>query len=82
MTVDKILNDRKITHGSFTDNSRVSQGLKAIIRQELDPSANTVHREALEAICLKISRICQNPNFKDHWDDIAGYATLASKKCE
>ncbi|WP_257617167.1 hypothetical protein [Campylobacter pinnipediorum] len=34
-------------------------------------------------IAHKIARILAgNPNYKDHWDDIAGYATLVSKELE
>jgi hypothetical protein len=37
-------------------------------------------REALDMIAHKIGRILAgNPMYKDHWDDIAGYATLVSK---
>ena len=33
-------------------------------------------------IALKLSRILSGQsNFKDHWDDIAGYAKLASEAC-
>jgi hypothetical protein len=34
-------------------------------------------REALHMIAHKMGRIATgNPNIKDHWADIAGYATL------
>ena len=34
-------------------------------------------------IALKLSRILSGQaNFKDHWDDISGYAKLASEACE
>jgi len=33
-------------------------------------------------IALKLSRILSGQaDFKDHWDDIAGYAKLASEVC-
>ena len=33
-------------------------------------------------IALKLSRILSGQsNFKDHWDDIAGYAKLGSEAC-
>jgi hypothetical protein len=42
-----------------------------------------VHREALDMIALKLSRILSGQaNFKDHWDDIAGYAKLGSEACK
>ena len=39
-------------------------------------------KEALDMIAHKIGRICAgNPNFKDHWADIAGYAQLVADRC-
>jgi len=39
------------------------------------------HFLALEMISLKLARIiCGDPNFADHWDDIAGYAELGKGK--
>lgn len=82
-TTEAILKERGKTHGDFADNAKVSQELKFIIRTNLGVSELTyVQREALDMICLKVSRILSNPNVKDHWDDIAGYATLASKDLE
>jgi hypothetical protein len=35
------------------------------------------HRESLDLIATKIARILSgNPNDKDHWVDVAGYANL------
>lgn len=40
-----------------------------------------VHMEAIEMIFHKIGRIgAGNPNFVDHWEDIAGYATLVAQR--
>jgi hypothetical protein len=37
--------------------------------------------EALEMIAHKIGRIIAgDPDFDDHWDDIAGYAKIANKE--
>ena len=39
--------------------------------------------EALEMICHKIARIVAgDPDFADHWRDIAGYATLVANELE
>jgi hypothetical protein len=35
--------------------------------------------EALDMIASKLSRIMCNPNHKDSWHDIAGYATLVEE---
>ena len=83
MSVDKLLTERNSTHGDFSANALVSQSLKYIIRSYSSGMPSQIQREALDMICLKISRIVTgDPNFKDHWDDIAGYATLAAKDCK
>ena len=39
-------------------------------------------RESLDMIAHKIGRILAgDPDFRDHWDDIAGYAKLVADKC-
>ena len=78
---DPLLVEREKTHGSFKENAAISQLLKSIFAGKMGD--NTVHREALDMIALKLSRILSGQaNFKDHWDDIAGYAKLGSEACE
>lgn len=83
-TVAGVLNDRQTTHGDYRENARISQHLKDFIR-----SADGWHqltndmRESLDMTCLKVSRILSGrPTTKDHWVDIAGYATLVSDELE
>ena len=78
---EKLLDERNKTHGSFLINSRVSQGLKEIVRSEPTyQQLNIVHREALDHMFGKIGRIMAGqPTFDDHWDDVAGYAQLPKK---
>lgn len=82
MTVEGILAQRQKTHGDFKSHAELSQALKHIVclrRYKLTVS----QMEALEMICHKIARILNgDPDHKDHWDDIAGYATLVSKQLE
>ena len=79
---DPILIERQKTHGSFELNADISQQLKYIFDSYLQ-GAKPVHREALDMIALKLSRILSGQaNFKDHWDDIAGYAKLGAEACE
>lgn len=79
MKTEEILAERKTTHGDFSDNARISQELKATLHCE-NADLTDVQKEVLDMICLKLSRIVCNPNFKDHWDDIAGYAKLAADR--
>ena len=79
---ENILQERQKVHGDFQADAYTAQSLKDILH--LSPNWETltvVQREALEMICTKLGRIVVgNPNHQDHWDDIAGYALLVSKR--
>jgi hypothetical protein len=77
---EAILAQRGGTHGRFEDNAHHSQLLKTYVRTVGAEKLSAVQAEALDMILHKISRaLAGNPNVIDHWDDIAGYATLVSK---
>ena len=81
-STEEILKERGKTHGDFTDNARVMQGLKNVIwREDGWAKLTDVQREALEMILHKCGRIISgNPNEPDHWQDIAGYAKLVVER--
>lgn len=81
MSTEQLLNERDKTHGSFIVNGRVSQKLKEVFRNEQGwEDLAPIHREAIDHICGKFGRIMAGqPTFDDHWDDIAGYASLPKK---
>lgn len=81
-STEEILAERGKTHGDFTVHARVAQSLKNVIRVEHGfENMNSVQVEAIDMIMHKIGRIVAgNPNHHDHWDDIAGYAILVSKR--
>lgn len=80
--VQQILTERRSQHGDFTDHARVTQSLKNVVRVEHGFERLTnVQVEAIDMILHKIGRILAgDPNHHDHWDDIAGYATLVSQR--
>ena len=83
--VQETLNARGARYGDFTDNARISQRIKDAIFYEEDRAANLSHvqREALEMIAQKIARILNgDPNYRDNWHDIQGYARLAEERCK
>ena len=82
MTTEDILEERAGTHGSFKDNARISQAIKALfVAQPGWHSLTPVQREALDMVALKASRILSgHANEADHWFDISGYAQLAAKE--
>lgn len=82
MQRDPLLQSREKTHGSFARNADIAQKLKGGFRENGYLTMKAVQREALDMIALKLSRILSGQaDFRDHWDDIAGYAKLASEVC-
>jgi hypothetical protein len=78
---ETLLNERNTTHGAFTENARISQGIKRVMYTSKNwNEMNDVHREALEYIAGKIGRILSGQwDFDDSFEDIAGYAKLPKK---
>lgn len=82
MEIRDILNERQETYGDFGDVSSCSQDLKRVIKSFDKGKIHPFQQEALDMICNKISRIiCGDPEYKDSWVDIAGYATLSADRC-
>jgi len=76
MNAKELTEERGTTHGNFSANARVSQELKAIIHCENSDMTN-VQREAIDMICMKLSRIASgHAHFADHWQDVQGYCQL------
>lgn len=78
--VDELLAERRVTHGAFGSHAEITQALK--YHMHITPHWNSLmpyQKEALEMIVHKIGRVLNGrPDYKDHWDDIAGYAQLVS----
>ncbi len=80
-SVDKIIRDRGKRYGDFSDNASVAQELKFVTHNSSNwDLLSDVQKEALDMIAAKISRILNgDPNYKDSWQDISGYASLVVK---
>lgn len=78
-----LITERGKTHGDFTDHANITQQLKFAMEQnEGWLRLNSCQRESLHMIAHKIGRILAgDPDFRDHWDDIAGYARLVAERC-
>lgn len=77
-----ILQEREETHGDFEMKSiwiqEIMENLVGLDSWE-DMSAD--QRESIHMILVKLSRILYGKHdHVDHWDDIAGYATLVVNK--
>ncbi|MCW9733708.1 DUF6378 domain-containing protein [Avibacterium sp. 20-15] len=76
---NEILNQRQSIYGDFETTAKVAQEIKSTIDKRSE-SLNAQQREALEMIATKIARILTgDPDYKDNWQDIAGYALLGGE---
>ena len=82
--IQATLNDRCQTHGNYRLQARASQTLLNVMRlQEGWERLSISQCDSLQMIAVKMSRILSgNPNHRDNWDDIAGYALLISRELE
>ena len=82
--IDAILSEREKTHGSFSVHANCTKVLEDTFYSFQDKLFFTaVMQEGLHMIFHKLGRIAAGSiTHKDHWDDIAGYATLVSRSLE
>lgn len=81
MEIKDLLAERGKTHGDFAVHAGVTQHLKRALHHYEWAKLSDMQKESLEMIAHKIGRIIAgNPNHKDHWDDIAGYAKLVGDR--
>ena len=82
--VEKTLEERGKRYGEFLNHAKIAQDLKDVMYSHGDyfGKLNAPQREALEMIQHKVARILNgDPNYKDNWHDIAGYAKLVEDLC-
>jgi Domain of unknown function (DUF6378) len=81
-SLTQILEERPKAHGDFTDVAACAQATKDLWRSRpgWDKLTKT-QREGLEMIAHKVARVLSgNPNHLDHWQDLAGYATITADR--
>ena len=80
MEVNDILKERGGRYGSYRCVAQTSQMLKDVIRSSYNVRNNSLEwyqQESLDLISNKLARILNgDPNYRDSWVDIAGYAQL------
>lgn len=82
MNIDKTLDERGTRYGKFKDQAMICQALKEVMQMtegwdRLAPD----QAEALEMIQHKVARVLNGDcNYIENFRDIAGYATLVSKR--
>lgn len=78
----EMLSERGKRYGDFLTHASITMQLKDVIEATANwPKLSVDKKEALHMIMHKIGRILNgDPDYKDSWDDIAGYATLAANR--
>ena len=80
INIRDVLNERGNRYGNFEDNSETCQQIKCALGDAIYKNGYTLesyHTEALHNITQKMARIVNgDPNYRDNWVDIAGYAQL------
>lgn len=79
MEIRDTLTERNNTHGDFTENSRVAQQLKSVVRHTRNWSDIPPYmREEIEMRCHKLARrLAGNWQEPDHIFDEIGYLQLS-----
>ena len=80
--MNDLTDKRGMTHGSWRQTAGCTQAIETALLIWRTADLKPYHREALHQIAVKMARInCGDPDFPDHWDDIAGYADETAKAC-
>ena len=83
-TMDKLLDTRGKTHGNYSVQTRVTEGINHLVLSNMTLPENLTDgaRHAIYMIATKLGRIAAgDPDFGDHWRDIAGYSKLQADRC-
>jgi hypothetical protein len=82
-TTESLLEQRAKTHGSYDIHANVTQEIKKLFRHNSSHDKfSDIQRESLDMIAHKLGRIIAgDPDFRDHWQDISGYAMLVAERC-
>ena len=83
MTVAATLAERGSRYGDFSNHAAIAMDFKDRMRKEIGWSRLTQDKQqALDVIADKIARVLNgDPEYKDNWHDIQGYAKLAEDRC-
>lgn len=81
MQIENVLSERGARYGAFPSRAQITQDLKAVMaRTDNWDTLSPDKKEALEMIMHKIGRILNgDPDYKDSWVDIVGYAQLIAE---
>lgn len=82
LTTEGLIDTRQGVHGEFMENSRCTWEIMRALQDERNWSVLPDHmKHALYMVAHKMARVLAgNPEEPDHWDDMAGYATLVAQR--
>lgn len=82
--IQATLAERGARYGDFSDHAIVAQSVQDVMRNTQGwRRLDAVKRQALTVIADKIARILSgDPEYRDNWHDIQGYAWLAEERCK
>ena len=85
--ISPFIADKEQVNGPFSRQANLSQRLKRLIPfyfcRDMPEEEADIYEEALDMILHKVARVMAgNPQEVDHWQDIAGYATLVVEYLE
>jgi TPP-dependent trihydroxycyclohexane-1,2-dione (THcHDO) dehydratase len=83
MDIDATLAERGARYGDFGHHAMAAQAMQNVMRLNVGwDRLDAVKRQALTVIADKIARILTgDPEYRDNWHDIQGYAKLAEDRC-
>lgn len=81
--IQDTLDERGKRYGDFSDHAVISQDiLDAYMKAPKWAALSPDKKQALRMFADKAARILNgDPEYKDNWHDIAGYAKLAEDRC-
>lgn len=84
MEIEEILQERGSRYGEFREHARITQNIKAAMRDSPNwSSLDGDQIEAFEMIAHKLGRILNgDSNYLDSWQDIVGYAKLVADRLD
>lgn len=82
VNTETLLQERQKTHGEYAEHARCTQEIMRVLQAERNWSTlPDIMKESLHMFAHKMGRVLTGtPDVEDHWDDIAGYATLVAQR--
>ena len=83
-SIESTLQERGTRYGEFPEHARITQNIKRAMADSPNwQQLSDDKKECLEMVAHKLGRILNgDPEYKDSWHDLSGYATLVENTLE